>query len=133
MKVKNKLTIACMAVLVITAVMITGAPYRVSAADEVVTVRISSLAFSPAKISIKPGTTVRWVNEDPFPHDVTSGEVVEGRKARQVKKSRLPDGRFHSGAYGGGPGFEYTFKETGDYPYYCTLHPIMTGMVRVVK
>ncbi len=99
----------------------------------VVVVRIKGLAFVPSVITVRPGTTVRWVNEDPFVHDVTSGSVVSGRRARQVRRSRTPDGKFRSGAFGGGSAFEQTFIETGDYPYFCTIHPIMTGVVKVVR
>jgi plastocyanin len=101
--------------------------------SDVVVVRIKNLAFVPSVITVRPGTTVRWINEDPFAHDVTSGSVVSGRRARQVKRSRTPDGRFRSGAYGGGGAFEQTFTEPGDYPYFCTIHPIMTGVVKVVR
>lgn len=101
--------------------------------ETLVTVRIKNLTFKPAEITVRPGTTVRWVNDDPFSHDVTSGSVVSGRKARQVEKSRHPDGRFHSGAYGAGNSFEQTFDEPGVYPYFCTIHPIMFGVVRVAK
>ncbi len=96
-------------------------------------VRVRNLAFVPQVITVRPGATVRWVNEDPFAHDVTSGSVVSGRRARQVKKSQAPDGKFRSGAYGKGLAFEHTFTEPGDYPYFCTIHPIMTGVVRVVR
>ena len=46
------------------------------------------------------GTTVRWVNHDPFTHDVTSGISILGREARQVEKTKLPDGKFSSGLFG---------------------------------
>ncbi len=106
---------------------------RAEGQGAVVVVRIKNLGFDPTDITIRPGTTVRWVNEDPFSHDVTSGTVVSGRRARQVAKSRTPDGRFHSGAYGQGKTYERRFDKTGEYPYFCTIHPIMTGVVRVVK
>ena len=102
---------------------------------KVVVVHVKGLAFEPATLLVSPGTTVRWVNEDPFTHDVTSGTVVSGRRARQVSKdkSMAPDGRFRSGAYGEGGTFEYTFTEPGEYPYFCTIHPIMRGVVRVER
>jgi plastocyanin len=127
-------------VMVLFAVLLAGGvllprPAALAGGDggNVVVVRMKDLAFVPSVITVRPGTTVRWVNEDPFAHDVTSGSVVSGRRARQVKRSRTPDGKFRSGAYGKGPAFEHTFTEPGDYPYFCTIHPIMTGVVRVAR
>lgn len=133
MKTRDRLLMFCRAAVIMAFLMIAGGTVYASGTGDVVVVRLSSLAFSPPEIKVRPGTTVRWVNDDPFPHDVTSGRVVEGRKARQVKKSRLPDGKFHSGAYGTGEVFEHVFTEEGTYPYFCTIHPIMRGLVRVVR
>ncbi|MFQ5354458.1 MAG: plastocyanin/azurin family copper-binding protein [Thermodesulfobacteriota bacterium] len=127
------LSVILMVVIFSAAVVITGPEVGAAESADVVVVRISGLAFTPAEIVVSPGTTVRWINDDPFAHDVTSGSVVEGRRARQVAESRLPDGKFHSGAYGKGHGFEFTFKNAGTYPYFCTIHPIMTGSVSVVR
>ncbi|MFQ5428088.1 MAG: plastocyanin/azurin family copper-binding protein [Thermodesulfobacteriota bacterium] len=135
MKVKvKKISSMLFITAIITGVLAgTDGTMRAADAEDIVVVRITGLTFRPAEITVEPGTTVRWVNEDPFTHDVTSGRVVEGRKARQVRESRLPDGKFHSGAYGKGHGFEFTFKKAGIYPYFCTVHPVMTGSVSVVK
>jgi len=65
------------------------------------------------------------------PHDVTSGTAITGRKARQIRKTKFSDGRFHSGAYGKGKSFEVTFKGKGTYHYFCNIHPIMQGVVIV--
>jgi len=134
MRYRRRLSVALIAVFFVVSSMALSAP--VHAADSgkgVVVVRIKDLAFRPNLVTVRAGTTVRWVNEDPFSHDVTSGEVVSGRRARQVSRSRRPDGRFRSGAYGEGESFEYTFRKPGEYSYFCTIHPIMTGVVRVVK
>ncbi len=100
--------------------------------DGPVTVRIINVAFEPGVITIEAGTTVRWVNMDPVVHDVTSGTTITGRKARKAVKTRFPDGRFRSGVFPKDGVFEVTFKEPGVYPYYCSVHPVMTGKV-VVK
>ncbi len=133
MKIKKTLFILLLSTLFIATASMTGGVARAGGDEGLVIVKIKNLAFIPAKITIRPGTTVRWINEDPFSHDVTSGSVVSGRKARQVKKSRHPDGRFHSGTYGQGESFERTFDDVGEYPYYCAIHPIMTGAVRVAR
>jgi plastocyanin len=30
-----------------------------------------------------------------------------------------------------GDRYEHTFSAPGDYPYFCTLHPFMTGIIHV--
>jgi len=133
MKTRKVLYMIFLAAILFAAAPAGGGPALAGSNETLVIVRITNLAFKPAEITVRPGTTVRWVNDDPFAHDVTSGNVVSGRSARQVAKSRHPDGRFHSGGYGEGNSFEQTFDEAGSYPYFCTIHPIMTGVVRVVK
>jgi len=121
------------AVVFVALIVTAGSTVKAAGPEDVVIVHISNLAFSPAEITVKPGTKVRWVNDDPFPHDVTSGSVVSGRRARQVKKSSNPDGKFHSGSYGRESSFQHVFTEAGSYSYFCTIHPIMTGLVRVAR
>ncbi len=133
MKTKKIFFIFFLAVILTAAASMAATPAVAGSDDGLVIVRIKNLAFVPAEITIRPGTTVRWVNEDPFSHDVTSGSVVSGRRARQVAKTRHPDGKFHSGTYGQGNSFEQTFDDVGSYPYFCTIHPIMFGTVKVVK
>ena len=79
-----------------------------------VTVTIEDLAFSPATITIDAGTTVTWTNQDFVNHTVTSRTGV-----------------FDSGIMSRGSSFSCTFTDTGDFEYYCTLHPDMVGHVIV--
>ena len=79
-------------------------------------------------IKIKVGTTVTWVNDSSALHTVTSGQPGS------------PDGKFDSGTanllqpnnQGSASQYQFTFKTPGSYPYYCTLHPAMIGLVQVV-
>ena len=89
------------------------------AADAVATVDISKLAFGPREITIAPGSKVRWVNHDQVPHAVAS---AQGQGMVIASKAMGTDGRY-----------EATFPEEGDYSYYCTVHPFMTGAVHVRK
>ena len=73
-------------------------------------------------IEIFIGDTIIWKNADTTFHDITSGSEDKG-----------PDGIFASNQYGPGKSFTYKFSEIGVFPYYCTLHPHMTGIVNVVK
>lgn len=78
--------------------------------------------YVPDSMTIKSGTTVIWTNEDSAAHTVTSGSPSNG-----------PDGSFDSGLFMSGNTFEYQFNSEGDYPYFCQVHPWMTGQIIVTK
>ena len=71
-------------------------------------------------VEILRGDTVVWKNADTAAHTVTSGTASEG-----------PDDLFDSGLFAPGQSFSYQFTETGDYPYFCLVHPWMEGSVIV--
>jgi plastocyanin len=56
-------------------------------------------------------------------HTITSA-VVENN-------GRTPNGTFDSGLINTGDSFPFVFDKAGEYPYYCTTHPWITGMVIV--
>jgi plastocyanin len=76
-------------------------------------------AYQPNPIEVSIDDTVTWTNDDIAPHTVTSGENGE------------PNDLFDSGIMSTGATFEHTFTETGEFPYFCTLHPNMVGTVSV--
>jgi plastocyanin len=80
---------------------------------EDVTVTIDNFTFSPAELKVKVGTTVTWKNQDDIPHTVVSA------------------GKFKSKALDTDDSFAFTFTAAGDYKYFCSLHPHMTGMIKV--
>ena len=92
-----------------------GEPKREPAA-KVVEVEIRGLSYRPASVTVSPGTTVRWVNQDRALHTVTS----EGS-----------GGPLGSEELGRGDSYEYTFREPGQYDYYCVVHPFMKSGVTV--
>jgi plastocyanin len=75
--------------------------------------------FNPSSISIPVGSTITWTNDDSAAHTVTSG------------KDATPDGVFDSGLFMAGKTFSHKFESAGQYPYYCLVHPWMTGTVTV--
>ena len=77
-------------------------------------VYIRDFYFSPAKISVEPGTTVTWINLGRHPHTVTSF-----------------DGQFDSGTLWPGESYTVKFMGHGTLGYYCAIHPSMTGSVGV--
>jgi plastocyanin len=80
-----------------------------------VTVRISNLTFGPQTVTVAAGTTITWINDDDLPHTVTA-----------VDKS------FRSKALDTGDKVSFSFAKPGEYAYFCSIHPMMTGKV-VVK
>ena len=75
--------------------------------------------YLPHQVEISPGESVFWDNIDSAAHTVTSGTPG------------LPDGVFDSGMIMSGGYFEFIFTNPGEYPYYCMVHPWMTGKVIV--
>ena len=92
------------------------------------TVALKLIAFQPERMTVPPGTTVTWRNEDAADHTVTSGTVTQSGGG--VTSS--PDNKFDSRTLGGGKTFTFTFQTPGTYPYFCTLHPAtMRGEITV--
>lgn len=77
-------------------------------------VKIDNFAFTPAVVTVKTGAHVTWVNKDDIPHTVDSTE-----------------GKFKSGALDTDEVFEFVFTQPGEYPFYCRMHPRMTGKIIV--
>ena len=101
--------------LVVAALFAVGLGHgaRARAAGQV-TVGIDHFAFSPAEITIEPGTIVEWVN-----HDQTIHNII------------LTTAKVASPGMDTGDHYTYKFDAPGDYPYLCGLHPHMTGIVHV--
>jgi plastocyanin len=93
-------------------VMVVMAPS--AAAQGMTAVSIQDFFFSPANVTVEPGTTVTWVNEGTVPHTVTSD-----------------DGQFDSGVLMPGDSYTVMFNGQGTITYHCAIHPSMRGSVTV--
>jgi len=82
---------------------------------------VSKDCYTPDSLEIRVHDTVIWSNDDTAAHTVSSGDATGGA-----------DGKFDSGLFMSGNTFTQTFDEAGTYPYFCMVHPWMTGQV-VVK
>ena len=80
----------------------------------------SNACYSPADITINAGDTVEWINVDTAAHTVTGGSPAEG-----------PSGVFDSSLVMADAVYAFTFEETGNYDYFCMVHPWMVGSVSV--
>jgi len=75
---------------------------------------LTTTAFGANPIVVSLGTTVVWQNNDSIAHTSTSNATG-----------------WNSGTIGPGQSFRFTFTSTGSFPYYCTIHPNMVGLVTV--
>jgi plastocyanin len=75
-------------------------------------------AFSTKKLSVKVGDSVKFVNEDPFSHNVFS----------------LSDAKsFDLGSYGQGGSKAIVFDKAGTVEVECAVHPDMKLVIEVAK
>jgi len=77
-------------------------------------ISIEDFAFTPAAISVEPGTTVKWLNRDEVPHTVVATSLA-----------------FRSNALDADESYEHQINEVGVINYFCSLHPHMTGKIIV--
>jgi plastocyanin len=77
-------------------------------------IAVDNFTFAPREITVEKGTTVIWVNHDDVPHTIVSA-----------------DKKFKSKALDTDDQYSFTFTEAGTYPYFCSVHPVMTGKVIV--
>ena len=78
-----------------------------------VTIELKDACFTPSILQVDPGTTVTFVNRDPFVHNV--GGTAWGHFDTLLQGNR----------------FAATFDESGVYPFACSIHPGMTGAIVV--
>jgi len=111
--------VASFAALVMIAIVLrlAGSP-SVTANDQpsaaTAEVKIDNFSFGPQTLTIPVGATVTWTNRDDIPHTVVSTDGVFKSKVRDTDET-----------------FSYTFTKAGTYPYFCSIHPKMTGQVMV--
>jgi len=77
-------------------------------------VSIANFAFVPPEVTVAPGQSVTWTNDDGAPHGLM---YKDGAKGTDLM---LP-----------GASFSRTFDKPGTYDYACSVHPYMTGKVVV--
>ncbi len=104
-------------VVIAVALLVAGSP-NVSAHEGPsaanAAVNIDNFVFGPPTITVPVGATVTWTNKDDIPHTSVSTDGVFKSKVLDTDEK-----------------FSYTFTKAGTYPYYCTIHPKMTGKVVV--
>lgn len=84
------------------------------AATATVEIKIDNFSFGPTSLTVAAGTAVTWINHDDIPHTVVSTDKVFKSKVLDTDEK-----------------FSYTFDKAGTYPYFCSIHPKMTGTIVV--
>jgi plastocyanin len=77
-------------------------------------VEIRDFGFHPATMTIAEGTIVTWTNKDDEPHTVYAN-----------------DRAYHSTPMDTDDHYSHAFTAPGEYHYFCSLHPHMTGVIIV--
>jgi plastocyanin len=75
-------------------------------------ISLQNLQFEPVTITVKRGDVVEWKNNDLVAHTATAA-------------------LFDSGLIASGESWRYKFTEAGNYPFICSFHPQMKGMIIV--
>jgi len=81
---------------------------------DTVTVAIRDFEFAIQRLTVRPGTTIVWVNEGNVPHTSSSDADL-----------------WDSPMLAPGESYARVFEEAGEYPYHCEPHPFMTAVVVV--
>jgi plastocyanin len=93
----------------------TTAPATTTAAPDgdVVVIEITGFIFSPAEVTVPVGTTVEWVNLDQTAHTTTAADGSWNATLNHTET------------------FWHVMEEPGEFPYVCTIHMGMAGVVIV--
>jgi plastocyanin len=105
--------------MIVVALLLTGsgavkANAQQQAPAKNVEIKIDNFSFAPGTFTVAAGTTVTWINHDDIPHTVVSTDGVFKSKVMDTDEK-----------------FSYTFTKAGTYPYFCSVHPKMTGTIVV--
>lgn len=111
------IALCCVAIAAIPALLIRSrdveaAALSAPAAPTIAQVSMRNVQFYPATLEVIKGGAVEWKNDDLVPHTATSPS-------------------FDSGSLASGQSWRRTFSEAGNFPYVCTFHPHMKGVVIV--
>jgi plastocyanin len=87
-----------------------AAPVRAATVDA----GIQDFSFNPSAITVDQNDGVRWTNNGASGHTV----AINGVPASPV--------------LGNGDAFTHLFDSAGSFPFHCTIHPTMTGAVKVI-
>ena len=109
-----RIGIAVLALAVVGFVFTGWSALAASTENKAIKVSIVNFQFTPAEVTIAPGESVTWVNDDGAPHGL---EYHDGSSGKDLL---LP-----------GASYNRRFDQPGTYDYNCSVHPYMMGRVIV--
>jgi plastocyanin len=132
---KGRSRVALRVAIVVAAAAIAAAlallPDPAKAAGNPVVIKMADKQpfYTPAKVAIKVGDTVQWVNGGETVHSVSTTAA----NAQNPSDTSMPKGAvaFDSGFIPPGGDYSYTFTVPGTYRYFCLPHE-KAGMVGVI-
>lgn len=81
-------------------------------------------AYTPATLTVKKGDVVTVTNTDTAPHTATNGATPDDpQTAKLFDTSLILPGKSAQ--------IKTAILAPGDYPYHCTVHPYMKGILTV--
>ena len=75
-------------------------------------VKIEQMKFVPEEISVNKGDTIIWINNDMVAHDITAQDKSWTSSALQ-------------------PGQTWKMAVTNNADYYCSIHQVMKGKIKL--
>jgi plastocyanin len=128
---KYFLVVAALAILVVgfpLLVSLTQKPQESPRVLQAATVNVSIIdfEFSPASVTVAPGTTVTWTNMSASGSDHTT--TSDSQTGAEHWDSGLTNKNPASGLQAT---FSHTFTTPGTYTYHCNVHTFMRGTVVV--
>jgi cytochrome c oxidase subunit 2 len=81
-------------------------------------------AYEPASLTVKKGDAIDVVNKDSSPHTVTSGTGLEDPNAGKMFDTSIINAAASAQ-------IATADLEAGEYDYHCSVHPFMTGTLKV--
>ena len=86
---------------------------------QVAEIAYRNVSISPAKTSVKVGTTIVWTNHDSVEHNITSVGGPAHFSSKNIEE---------------GQSFQFKVTKPGTIRYECTIHPTtMKGTIEVVR
>jgi len=123
---RTPIIVAVVAVIVVIVAVVavmanmfgTNAPAPPTTSNEVIIRYIGySPGFAPSSLTVHVGENVTWVNQAGADHDIVSDNAS------------YP---FTSGILPNGQRYIHQFDQIGEFPYHCSIHPVMTGTITVI-
>jgi cytochrome c oxidase subunit 2 len=81
-------------------------------------------AYDPATLTVKKGDNIQVTNKDSVPHIVTNGKDASDPTSGKLFDTSIINA-------GSTAQISTAKLSPAEYPFHCTLHPYMTGMLKV--